>query len=380
MLSFLAEPFGDLQKALGSHGIRLNLYVNDQYQAVLKGGANANGSGRNAGSTDLFLTFDFDEMKLLDNSELLIHFQANWGAGINRRTGALYQVNDDADGSIGGHIAQMWYRLFLWDGKAALRIGYLDYQTIIDRNAFANSEDKQFWHQTLDNNPLVPLNIGLGASLTLRPTEWYTLILGTGDSQNRPYASGFNTTFNGTHRFYGFLEQGVHLKFKSDRGPLSGNYRVGVVYDPKPKSKFDGGDGTPQTGDWGVWVSADQVLFRESKDNNQGLGVFFRFGYRDSRVNRLSTFFSGGVQYMGLVRGRDEDVLGLGFATYRAGNDYRHFVNRVFGAETVYELYYAVKVCPNLVVTPDIQYVDRVGAAGAYRDLIVAGVRLRLSL
>jgi len=39
-----------------------------------------------------------------------------------------------------------------------------------------------------------------------------------------------------------------------------------------------------------------------------------------------------------------------------------------------------VKVCPNLVVTPDIQYVDRVGAAGAFRDLIVAGLRLRLSL
>jgi len=375
----LWAPVRTAREDLVERGINLKFFFNDEYQAVLRGGRDTN-SGRNAASTDIFFIFDLEQLDLLDRSEFLIHFQANWGAGVNPASGTLSEVSDDDDGSIGGHIAQAWYRIYSPDGKISLKIGYLDYQTIVDRNEFANSEDIEFWNQSLDNNPLVPLNIGLGAALTVHPTDWYTFILGAGDARNRPYSAGFDTTFDSDAIFVAYLENGFHVNFPSDRGPLAGNYRVGLFYDPRPRFEFDGGDGTAQTGDWGVYVSADQVLFRESDRDDQGLGVFFRFAYRDPEVNRLSTFWSGGLHYQGLLRGRDDDVLGLGYSFVRSGSEYRDFVNPNFTDETVYELYYAIKVGPNVVITPDIQYVDNPGAGEAFRDLVVAGVRVRLSL
>jgi carbohydrate-selective porin OprB len=379
-LGGVPEEIGEIRQDLLDRGITLRLFFNDQFQAVLRGGRSTS-SGRNAGSTDMFFIFDLDKLKVLDNSEFLIHFQANWGLGVNGTTGTLFQVNDDADGSLGGHIAQAWYRVYFWDARVSLKIGYLDYQTIVDRNAFANSEDIQFWNQTLDNNPLVPLNIGLGAALTIHPNEWYTLILGAGDARNRPYSAGFDTTFDSDAIFVAYLENGFHFKLPSDRGPLAGNYRFGVFYDPRTKTEYSTRLVTSnQSGDYGFYISADQVIFRESEEDNQGLGLFARFGYRDPDVNALSTFYSGGISYTGLIDGRDEDVLGLGYSFVRSSAKFREAIDNNFTDESVYELYYAIKVCPNFVVTPDVQYVVNPGATGALSDMIVAGVRLRLSL
>lgn len=373
------QPVARFQDDLKEKGVLANLYINNQFQGVLKGGVD--NTSRNAASLDFFLLFDLEALGLVEDSDVLLHFQSNWEAGINPYTGALGQVNDDADGSLGGHIAQLWYRLYLLDHKANLKIGYLDYQTIADRNAYANSEDKQFWHQWLDNNPLVPLNIGLGAAFTIQPTDWYTLVIGAGDAQSKPYASGFSTAFSEECWYVGYLENAFHVKLPSDRGDLPGNYRVGLVYDPRPSTVYEDSRQPRERGDdWGFYLSVDQLLYRESEDDLQGLGVFGRFGYRDPEVNAMSRFWSAGVQYLGLIPGRDEDVIGLGFAFLRSGQEYRTYVDREFTNETVYELYYAWKVSPNLVVTPDIQYVDNPGARGDVGHCVVAGVRLRLSL
>ena len=65
--------------------------------------------------------------------------------------------------------------------------GYLDQQVVFDRNAFANSEDRQFLSTFLDNNnAVIPLKVGLGATLFLRPTDWLELALGTADADNEP--------------------------------------------------------------------------------------------------------------------------------------------------------------------------------------------------
>jgi len=379
-LSFVTNPFSQVQEKLEPHGIRLNLFVNDQYQAVLAG-ADTNGCGRNAASMDLFLTFDLEKLGVAARSDVLLHFQSNWGNGINGRTGALMQVNDDADGDLGGHIAQLWYRTYFFDGATALQLGFLDYQTILDRNAYANSEDKQFWHQTLDNNPMVPLNIGLGAALTIHPKDSWTLVVGAGDGQSVLYKPGFSTAFHDEASFFGFLEGAVHIKRPSDRGELPGNCRVGLIYDPRSKTILERARRPRQrSGDVGMYVSLDQMVYRESPDDQQGLGVFGRFGYRDPDVSRMARFWSAGFQYQGLVPGRDDDVLGLAFSLQRSGHKYRRHVDRASDNETVYELYYAIRVSPNLVVTPDIQYIDNPGTTGTLSHALVAGVRLRLSL
>jgi len=377
----LTGDWGGLRSSLEDHGVKFSIFLNRQYGSVLKGGADTNGSGRRSASMDALITFDLEQLEVIPQAEVLLHLQANWGSGINLRTGALNQVNDDADGSIGGHVAQLWYRHHFFDRRVSFTLGYLDYQTIIDRNAYANSEDKQFMHQTLDNNPLVPLTIGMGATLTLKPVDWYTLILGVADAQAQPYKGGISKAFHEEDWFRAYVENDLHVKIPTQRGSLPGDYRVGVFYDPGTKNTFLRSQLSRRTrsGDYGLYVSLDQMIFRETDADMQGLGLFARFAYRSPENNRMSRFWSGGLSYTGLFPGRDDDVAGLAFSLLRSSHLYRNRVNDLFTNETVYELYYAIQVTKWLVVTPDIQYVDNPGASGDFGQTVVAGLRARVS-
>jgi len=377
----LTGDWNGLRPELADAGLRVHVYLNSQYQAVLDGGLDTRGAGKNAGSLDTIITFDLHRLGLVDHADVLLHLQSNLGDGINPRTGTLSQVNDDADNRDGFHVAQFWYRQQFLDARVALMLGFLDFQTIVDRNEVANSEDKQFMNQSLDNNPLLPLNIGLGAAMTIRPCDWATTIVGVGDAQSRLYRPGFSTAFHDENWWFGYIEQDFHLRLPTKRGTLPGNYRAGLVYDPNPRTVFDLSAKTPrQKGhDYGFYVSMDQQVYRESEGDDQGLAVFGRFGYRRPETNRMSRFWSAGCAYRGLFPERDKDVLGFGFSLQRVSHDFRHYVDDLWGNESVYELYYAIHVSDWLTVTPDFQYIDNPGASETQSHAIAAGVRLRVS-
>lgn len=377
----LTGEWGGVRPALEEKGIRINAFYNDQYQAVVNGGLDANGSGRNGASIDILIGGDLERLGVMNDADFLLHLQATFGYGINRRTGALQQVNDDADGDKGLYVAQAWIRKHWLANRLSLQIGYLDFQTIVDRNAYSNSEDKQFWHQALDNNSLVPLTIGMGVTLTFRPVNWYTLILGVADAQSIPYKGGVTTAFHDEDWFRVYIENDFHVKVPSARGPLPGNYRVGTFYEPGTRTVFSRSDVFERTrsGDWGFYLSFDQLVFRENDRDDQGLGLFTRFAYRNPESNRLSHHYSAGCQYKGLVPERDEDVLGFAFLFQRSSHHYRHLVDREFSDETVYELYYAYHVTKWLVISPDIQYIDNPGGRGDVGHTMTAGVRMRTS-
>jgi len=377
----LTGDWDGLRPTLDEKGVKASMFLNSQYQAALRGGADTNGSGKNAATVDFIVGFDLKKLAGWDEFDALIHLQSNWGAGINPRVGTLVQVNDDADGSIGGHIGQLWIRKHWSDRRVAFQVGYLDYQTIVDRNAYANSEDRQFWYFALDNNPLVPLRVGMGAALTVKPTAWYTLILGVADGQAVPYKGGISKAFHEEAWYTGYIENGISPSFSTSTGPLPGNYRVGVFYDPGPRTVYSDERRTPETdsGDFGAYVSADQLVYHEPSPGDQGLGVFVRYGYRNPETNRVSQFWSAGAQYKGLLPERNEDVLAFGFAKLDGSRRYQEVVNPEFEHETAFELYYAIQVTKWVVVTPDVQYVINPGGTRVLDDLVTAGVRVRVS-
>jgi len=88
-------------------------------------------------------------------------------------------------------------------------------------------------------------------------------------------------------------------------------------------------------------------------EDSQGLGVFFRYGYAPSKKNDITNFFSLGLQYQGLLDGRDEDVLGVGFAhgtfSNLASSTY------IDDHESVLEVYYNAQITPWLSISPGIQ-------------------------
>lgn len=388
-----------LRPALKDLGIETQFYYNDHYMSVLKrgkstvpGAKGGTGGGKNSGTIDWFVTFDLDKMKLIKDADVLVQTRAGWGYSVNPYAGTTktLDVNDDADGIQVWYVDQAWYRQYFAERKIALQVGYLDYQTIIDRNVYANSEDKQFMNTALDNNPIIPTATitTLGAAAYLQPVKWYTLILGVGNAQgpthaapNPWYEPDFDTTFHEQAWFVGYIEHDLNFKLPGPRGPLPGNYRFGMIYDPRPRAMYLYPWQLPakQGQEWNFYTSCDQMLFRENTKDDQGLGVFFRYAHRNKNMNRFSDCWSGGVSYTGLVPGRDKDVLGLGFAQLISSDRYENRVNRRAGEETVYEMYYAIQVTPWLVITPDLQYVDDPGANTTISHAIVGGVRARMS-
>ena len=85
------------------------------------------------------------------------------------------------------------------------------------------------------------------------------------------------------------------------------------------------------------------------------------------------------MQYQGVIPTRDEDVIGFGVAQGIFGDEYRRIKARA-DRETVYELYYSIKISPWLTISPDLQYITDTGGHAGDPDTFVAGLRFRMSL
>jgi porin len=383
---YITGDWGGARARWKEEGFTFNMFVNYFYQKAMHGGLELNGSGRSSATLDILADFDLGKMGVVEGGLFHLHARKQWGFGINVTTGALSRVNDDAvRGDQTFYVDNVWYEQATPNGKWAFRIGYLDPQTYVERNAFANSEDKQFWNAALDNNPLVTYIAfsGLGIAAFHRPTPWYTLTLSVSDAETILYKPGFSTAFHDRALFFVMAENAFHVSIPSKNGPLKGNYRIGMAYDPRVRPVYDSRYGTPRErsrgDDYTVYASFDQVLYREGPETSQGLGWFLRYGYRRGDIAQVNRFWSTGVQYEGLFPQRDKDVLGFAIASLVLSPEFRRYVNPDADPETIYELYYAISVTDWLVITPDIQYVTSPGGDDRNDDLVTLGVRTRFS-
>jgi len=384
----LTGDWGGLRTQLEDLGLTFDLFLNEYYGVNTHGGLDTNNAHRQSGSYDLLITADLDKMGLIPGGMLFGFGQGWWSRSknVNRKVGALGEPFDDADGVREIYVDQLWYQQAFLDKKLQLRLGYLDQQSIIDRNAYANAEDKQFMNTYLDNNnAILPLTIGMGASLFIDPTEWLGFVVGAADGDARVGSPGFDTAFHGGADYFGYFETDFRVKIPTARGKLPGTYRFGLVYDPRTVRVFeDSLDGRRrprfETGDTGFYLSLDQAVYRENDKDAQGLGLFCRYGRRDDTdINRISDFWSTGLEYVGPIPGRDLDVVGLGVYSVHSSHHYRREINEDFLRETGYELYYRIQATPWLQITPDLQYIARPGGDRSTDDAFVLGVRARVT-
>lgn len=382
----LGNP-GGVRTSLDELGITLQLFYN-QYLAWKPsgGGANPDFAFGHSGSYDFFGLVDLEELTGWPGLDFLMHVKGQYDRNLNTDVGALSNPIDDADFDEAIYVDELWFQQAFFHDRLRLRAGFLEQQTVFDRNAYANSEDWQFLTTFLDNNPVVPLPNGLGAALIAAPLPWLELAIGAADADNVPRTAGFDTAFDGLDSVSGFLEILFKIELPGESGALPGAYRLGVFVDGRNQSVFASeapGSGPPRTerGTLGAYLSFDQLAYREKKEGREGLGLFARFGGADSAVNRIAWFWSLGFQYEGLLPRRDADVLGFGVYQAIGSESYRDAVDPSFDRETGFELYYRVAALPWLpwlALTPDIQYIIDPGAAGS-KDAFVGALRFRVT-
>ena len=145
------------------------------------------------------------------------------------------------------------------------------------------------------------------------------------------------------------------------------------------------GDPLRRSGNRGIYMLGERMIYREPGRPEQGLVVYARLGFADSDVNQFSNYIGAGAVYTGLLPGRDEDRIGLALAVARNGEPFKDALRaagaRVFDQEIIIELTYRAEVTPWLTLQPDIQYVmdPGAGANGDLDDALVVGLRFELS-
>jgi len=325
----------------------------------------------------------------MKNSRLFVHTEGFWSksAGIDSPSvGSFFGGNGDAVPRDSVVVTELWFEQAMFDGKFLLRVGKMDltggfecsdWPVAFDTGVFANDETSQFLNSALVNNPTIPFPIyALGFAGYYNPVEWWYFSAGVVDAQNDLRETGFRTTFYGEDYFFYIFETGVTPMLDSSNGSLQGAYRIGIWNDPQPKAHSDAVK--TYRDDVGLYLSCDQMLFKENSDysDNQGLGAFVRYGYADSDKNDMTNFWSFGVQYHGLIDGRDDDVLGAGFAQGFFSD--KASITYMEDYESAFELYYNAKFTPWLNISPSVQYITNPGGNDLSGDSVIFGVRAQM--
>ena len=267
-------------------------------------------------------------------------------------------------------LTEAWYEHSFLDNCFKLRIGKIDITggfecrgcpVAFDGNNYAHDETSQFLNGSLVNNVSIAFpDPGLAVVLYYNNPEqtWY-VSGGIADAEADSRETGFNTLFDGDDFVFYAFETGITPTLISENGQMPGAYRIGFWGSTQDKQSFS--TGRKKHHETGLYTCCNQMVMKENNDpeDDQGLGVFGRYGLGDDDVNNLNHFWSLGLSYKGAIYGRNDDIMGFGFAqgvfSDSAGaNEGQGFAD---DHENVCELFYNFQLSEKLSITPDIQYI-----------------------
>ena len=144
------------------------------------------------------------------------------------------------------------------------------------------------------------------------------------------------------------------------------------------------GNSVKRNGTYGLYALAEQMVYHEHGDPQQGLTLYTRAGLTDPKVNRFEYFLSSGFVYTGLIPGRNRDQTGFGVATSWSGShfeDSRRNAGQPVSRTTIaMEWTHAAYLTPNIILQPDFQYIINPGSDPSIKNAFVAGFRLEIHL
>lgn len=150
---------------------------------------------------------------------------------------------------------------------------------------------------------------------------------------------------------------------------------LGLWYLNIPQNGFEDASGNPilsepKQGNAGIYLLAEMSV-------GEKLGIFFKHGRGRKDFNQYAQFYAAGLNYSGLIPGREEDVFGIGLVHTRHSPAYLSaFEGQFFVAETAIEVTYTTNILDWLSVQPDFQYIQQPNMNIDLPNTMVIGVRL----
>ena len=353
------------------------------------------------GNLDLVMKADLEKMGFGPGGKFFLYGENGHGFGPTRYVGD-FQIASNIDAPDFMQVAEYWYERGFCEGLLTVRLGKQDCNAefvVVDLGG-------DFINASFGYAPTVPMpsfpNPSMGIAAFLKLGEHLGFKAGVWDGMPEIGNWGFSGT--------GVTFTVGELKAKYDLRPgLPGDFHAGVWYHsgqweklggvaaiesfgppPRRLARYFGlgaaasvapsgklgilADSTEMTGNYGVYLGLDQLVFKENagdEKDSQGLGVFAQYGWSPEDRNWAHQYIGGGLVYRGLVPSRDTDLLGAGVA-HVIFSDALHGT----GHETAIELYYKAILRPWVSLQPDLQYI--VSPSGVERDSLLVGLRTEI--
>jgi len=238
-----------------------------------------------------------------------------------------------------------------------------------------------------------------GARVKVNPTNTFSIKSGFyhQDSRvGRDEAHGADFTWRRNKGIL-FIEEFSFLpnQYEGAKG-LPGNYKLGVFYSTgRFNDLYQDEDGNSYAvsglaqkrryGNYGLYFHADQMLYRKPSSKDEGFTPFFVVVIQPPDVNEIPFFVDCGLTYKGLIKGRSDDVAGVGFAYgkwSRQLNKYQNDSGQIPQKyEAVIETTYKIAVNKWLYFQPDVQYIinPKGGNNPDADDALVTGARVGIT-
>lgn len=389
---------------LEDHGLTFEISYSADFFYNLLGGLNTSDAEQYRGLLGVSLTLDTERMGLWKDGTAFVSMFENHGTDITERHVGDLQALNNADAPDRTRLYEFWYQHSFLDGALQLKFGKMD----ANADFAAPDFGAEFIHSSPGFSPTLPIptwpDPALGAAVFLEPADWFYLRAAVYDAEGSGTRAGFDTAFHTPDDAFAIWELGLRPQFDLlGQEDLPGTYRIGGFYHSGEWDViFNDLDGRrrprSQRGNAGAYLVFDQLLYREpppdvarperlppapssseealeDESSEQGLGVFFQFGWVPSDYNEITQHYGGGIQYVGLVPGRDDDIFGLGVHHVSLSSQVQSLEERY--SETAVETFYKLQLTDFMSIKPDLQYIVNPGGAG--RDAFVAGARLEIA-
>jgi porin len=165
-----------------------------------------------------------------------------------------------------------------------------------------------------------------------------------------------------------------------DLSEILGGFAPDLVEPTEPLNK--------ENDTWTAVYSAEQFLWQPSGDPKRGIGAFLSAGVSDGRANPIKYSYTLGLVGKGVVPGRVNDDIGIGWSRAEFSDNFVPSLRNTFDLglkhEDAVEMYYKASITPWLSVSPTVQIINSgvnksIDSSGNVKDLdttYIAGARL----
>jgi len=330
------------------------------------------------GLINLDFTISTETSDLWKNGTFRLHIQNTHGHTPTENLVGDAQVFSNIENGTYTYLYQIWYEHQFED--FSVLFGKHD----LNEEFFASEYGGEYINSSFGIMPVASLNV----PVSIFPMTTLGIVSSYDINNSLALKGGIYNGMPGeiTHKNFGMnlnlnKENGLfyvgefHLKNPIPNKP--GTYKIGTFHHSGEFNSLNNPTGR-QKGSSGIYLIADQSVFSESAENEQGLGTMFQMGYSPAESSINDFYMAYGLNYRGLFPERDSDVMGLAVAHASLNNSLLgNNPEKYESCETAIEFTYKYKAFNSLTIQPNIQYIIHPGMQSDYNNAFVGMFRIQ---